>query len=624
MWDLIVVGGGHSGCEAAYSAAKIGCSTLLLTMQKDAIGRMSCNPAIGGIGKGHLVKEIDALGGIMGFLADKTAIQFRTLNTKKGAAVQATRCQSDMQLYSLKAQEVIANCPNLEVKEGEAVFLLIKGNKIQGVETKTGEKLASKIVIVTGGTFLNGVIHIGKKQTKAGRFGEKQSNSLATQLRDLGIKMGRLKTGTTPRLDKKTINFKSLETQLSDTTIRKFSFWESQVKLPQQDCHLCYTNQKTHQIIRDNIHLSAMYNGNISSSGPRYCPSIEDKIVRFADKQRHQIFLEPTSLNSDEIYPNGISTSLPVEIQQKFIQTIQGLEQAKIIRAGYAIEYDYVFPQQLKLSLELKDFDGLFLAGQINGTTGYEEAAAQGIWAGINAARKINQKDPLILTRNQAYLGVLVDDLVTKGTKEPYRMFTSRAEYRLLLREENADQRLSTIGYQNGLLSEKNYQIFCDKYQKVTKLKKWVKANRIENNDSFKELFKEQKITNYKIASLLKKPTLSFEILEKFFSTELKKEFQEWNFSHKQLVENDLKYEGYIKKQQNQLNQYLKMHLQPIPINLDYGEVGGLSAEVKEKLFQYKPETLAQMLKISGITPAAATIMMVYLKNKSFEKKLSK
>ena len=440
-WDLIVIGGGHSGCEAANAASKMGCKTLLVTMRKDTIGKMSCNPAIGGIGKGHLVKEIDALGGLMAYVADETALQFRTLNTKKGAAVQATRCQSDMDLYSKKMQEMIISCPNLEIIEREITAFLWSKNLVKGVITSFGEKIFSKSVILTTGTFLSGKIHIGKNTIEAGRAGEKPANQLSKHLLDLGIKLGRLKTGTTPRLDKRSIDFSRLAIQEGDKKIRKFSFWPSKVNLPQIPCHISYTNSKTHKIINENITQSANYNGNIKSKGPRYCPSIEDKIIRFADKDRHQIFLEPTCLDSVEIYPNGLSTSLPEEVQLAFIQSIDGLEQAKIIKAGYAVEYDFVFPQQLKLSLELKNFENLFLAGQINGTTGYEEAAAQGIWAGINAACRIKEKGEFVLTRDISYIGVLVDDLISKGVEDPYRMFTSRAEYRLLLREENADEK---------------------------------------------------------------------------------------------------------------------------------------------------------------------------------------
>ncbi len=615
-WDLIVIGGGHAGCEAAHAAASMGCSTLLLTMKKETIGKMSCNPAIGGVGKGHLVKEIDALGGIMGFVADETAIQFRKLNTKKGVAVQATRCQSDMHQYNQKMIETIQSCPNLFVREGEVVSFLLEKGEICGVQTSLRESILSKAVVLTGGTFLRGKIHIGDKQFEAGRVGESPANQISVQLEKLRLKMGRLKTGTTPRLDKNTIQFGKLELQHGDKEKLKFSFWNSKISLPQVPCYITYTNEKTHRIIAENISLSAAYNGDIQSSGPRYCPSIEDKIVRFADKKKHQIFLEPTSLDSIEIYPNGISTSLPEKVQLDFVRSIKGLEEAKIIRAGYAVEYDFVFPNQLQLSLELKSLKGLFLAGQINGTTGYEEAAAQGLIAGINAALQIQKKEPLILTRDVAYLAVLIDDLVTKGTEEPYRMFTSRAEYRLLLREENADQRLCEIGYKIGLLSKAKYQKFCQKYKKVESLKKWTASLRLKPSEKLLDFYEKKEISqkNYKLTHLLKQPTVAFKTLEKFFPAIWKKELKQWEQVHKNIVETDLKYEGYIKKQQVQLKQYHKLHLQPIPHNLDYSLVGGLSAEVKEKLVYYRPENLSQMLKISGITPAATTILMVYLK----------
>ena len=530
-WDLIVIGGGHAGCEAAHAAASMGCCVLLLTMKKEAIGRMSCNPAIGGVGKGHLVKEIDALGGIMGFVADETAIQFRKINTKKGAAVQATRCQSDMWQYNQKMIETIQSCPNLFVREAEVVSFLLADSSIQGVQTSLGESILSKAVVLTGGTFLRGKIHIGEKQFEAGRIGEVPAKQISFQLEKIGLKMGRLKTGTPPRLDKNTIDFEKLQIQKGDKEISKFSFWNSQVCLPQLPCYITYTNKKTHKIIADNIQSSSVYNGSIQSSGPRYCPSIEDKIVRFSDKDKHQIFLEPTSLDSIEIYPNGISTSLPEEVQRDFVRSIKGLEKAKIIRAGYAVEYDYVFPQQLKLSLELKCLEGLFLAGQINGTTGYEEAAAQGLMAGINAALKIQNKKPLVLTRDVSYIAVLIDDLVTKGTEEPYRMFTSRAEYRLLLREENADQRLCEIGYKIGLLNEEKYQMFCEKYQKVTDLRKWTATANIKLNKALSCFYEKKGISqkNYKLAQLLKQPEINFKALEKLFPKEWRKTF--WYFS---------------------------------------------------------------------------------------------
>ena len=618
-WDVIVIGGGHSGYEASFASANMGSKTLLLTMKKKAIGKMSCNPAIGGIGKGHLVKEIDALGGIMGLVADETAIQFRLLNTKKGSAVQATRCQSDMYFYSKKVQEILTNQKNLVIAEKEVVDILWKEKKAIGVLTSNKEKIYSQTIILTGGTFLRGKIYIGEKIFEAGRTGEAPANQISLKLAQKGINFGRLKTGTTPRIDKNTINWNILQKQESDIYIRKFSFWNSEIKLPQLPCYITYTNEKTHYIIEKNLKKSAMYNGNIKSLGPRYCPSIEDKIFRFPEKNKHQIFLEPTALDSIEIYPNGISTSLSEEVQKEFLHTIEGLEKAKIIRAGYAVEYDFAFPKQLQASLELKEFENLFFAGQINGTTGYEEAAAQGLVAGINASRKVQQKDPIFFTRDSSYIGVLIDDLVTKGTEEPYRMFTSRCEYRLLLREDNADQRLCELGYKIGLLGESKYRQFCEKQEKINNLKKWVQTKSLKPDEKTTSFCKKNslRMKKYSLESFLKQPNISFSCLEEIFSKNWQQELKKWNFTHKKFVENALKYEGYIKKQQKQIVQYQKMNLQSIPKSIDYEKVGGLSNEVREKLNQHRPENLAHCLKISGITPAAVGILMVYLKTKA-------
>ena len=621
FWDVLVIGGGHAGYEAAFAAATMGNRCLLISMQKKAIGRMSCNPAIGGIGKGQLVKEIDALGGIMGIVADKTALQFRTLNTKKGSAVQATRCQSDMNLYSKTIQEILFKKKNLSIFEGEVIRILLKKNKIIGVLTSKNEKIFTKTIVLTGGTFLRGKTFIGEEFKNAGRRGENAANEISMQLEDIGLKLGRLKTGTPPRLDKKTIDWKKLELQKKDKIIKKFSFWDSKVCLPQLNCHIAYTNERTHKIISNNIQTSAMYNGNIQSTGPRYCPSIEDKIMRFPDKTKHQIFLEPTSLDSNEIYPNGISTSLSKEVQKEFVASIQGLEKAKILKSGYAVEYDFVLPQQLKASLEIKAIDGLFLAGQINGTTGYEEAAAQGILAGINATRKNQEKEAICLTRDNSYIGVLVDDLITKGTLEPYRMFTSRCEYRLLLREDNADQRLCEIGYKIGLLSPKKYQQFCEKKNKIQSLRNWVSKKKFKLNSQVLNFCEINSIQtkDYSLKNLVKKPTVFLENLKKIFPEEWKKEIQYYEKEHIDFINNELKYEGYIKRQTKFIQQYQKMLSQKIPASFNYNKIGGLSNEVREKLLIYKPENLAQCAKISGITPAAVGILMVHLKN--FRKK---
>lgn len=622
-WDVIVVGAGHAGCEAAHAAQQMGQQTLLLTMTLDNIAQMSCNPAIGGVGKGHLVKEIDALGGIMGLLADQTGIQFRQLNTSKGAAVRATRCQSDMLAYKIAMKKLLNTLPNLHVAQAEVAQLLWNQDSVLGVETALGEAIYAKAVIVTTGTFLNGCIHIGDRRFSAGRAWEFPSSQLSGNLKDHGVSVGRLKTGTTPRLHQDSIDFNKLEPQYSDNPLPKFSFWEDSKTLPQIPCHITYTNPNTHEIIQQNIQQSAVYGGGIDSVGPRYCPSIEDKVHRFKDKERHQIFLEPTSLDSVEIYPNGISTSLPLEIQQEFVHSIEGLQNAQIMRPGYAIEYDFVHPHQLSPSLALRSFKNLYLAGQINGTTGYEEAAAQGLMAGMNAALLNQQKEPLLLKRNQSYIGVLIDDLISKGTDEPYRMFTSRAEYRLILREDNADMRLSKLGHEVGLLSQQKYEQWQKKQEHCQALNQFLKTSPTRNLNPARNAkldspgFTPAPLKAATLFDLLKKPGFNFEELDALASQDLQAELKQWTHAEKKVVAADIKYAGYIKRQTSQIKRYQQLDAVRLPQTLDYKIIGGLSNEVVEKLSQHKPRTLAQAYRISGITPAAITILMVYLQKMS-------
>jgi tRNA uridine 5-carboxymethylaminomethyl modification enzyme len=616
IYDVLVVGAGHAGIEAALAAARMGRKTLMLTLNLDHIGQMSCNPAIGGIGKGHLVKEIDALGGEMGKAIDETGIQFRLLNTKKGPAVRASRAQADKALYRQRMKRVLENCPNLVLRQGSVERLLLDGVEVKGVETQIGEIFYGRRVILTTGTFLKGLIHVGDRNYSAGRAGDFASQGLSDCLRELGFNVGRLKTGTCPRLDGRTIDYSRLQVQRGDDSPVPFSFTTLEITQKQIPCYISYTNPRTHEIIRAALHRSPMYSGTIKSRGPRYCPSIEDKIVRFADKERHQIFLEPEGCDTVEIYPNGLSTSLPLDVQVEMVRSIEGLERAEIMRPGYAIEYDYVEPTQLFPSLETKLIRGLYHAGQINGTTGYEEAAAQGIIAGINAVLELRGEEPLMLARDQAYIGVLIDDLVTKGTDgEPYRMFTSRAEYRLLLREDNADLRLTEIGYRIGLAADPAYQRMEEKKRRVAEVTEILEKKQIgptsEINQKLFELNSAALRNQISIAQLLRRPEICFSDLI-FFHPELDRV----PLSVGLQAEVEIKYSGYVQRQIESVERFKKMEKVHIPNDLDYSSVRGLSREVREKLGRIRPRSLGQAARISGMTPAAISLLSVHLKKR--------
>ena len=614
IYDVIVVGAGHAGIEACLAAARMGCKTLMLTLNLDHIGQMSCNPAIGGIGKGHLVKEIDALGGEMGRAIDETGIQFRMLNTKKGPAVRASRAQADKALYRQRMKRVLETCPGLTLRQGSVEKLIIRDGEVKGVETQIGERFDGRRIILTTGTFLNGLIHVGDRNFSAGRAGDFAAHGLSESLADLGFNIGRLKTGTCPRLDSRSIDYSKLQIQIGDESPIPFSFSNERITQRQVPCHITYTNAKTHEIIRAGIHRSPMYSGVIKSRGPRYCPSIEDKIVRFGDKERHQIFLEPEGLDTIEVYPNGLSTSLPLDVQIEMVHSIVGLEDAEIMRPGYAIEYDYVEPTQLYPSLETKLVRGLYHAGQINGTTGYEEAGAQGILAGINAVLSLRDEDPLVFSRDQAYMGVLVDDLVTKGTdSEPYRMFTSRAEYRLLLREDNADLRLTEIGYKIGLATPDSYHRLVDKRHAISELVTFLERTQLASTSEINsrlESFGSSPLRNQtSLALLLRRPEISLDQLHKLvpgmpkFSAHVEAE-----------AEIQTKYEGYVNRQSEMVRRFQKMEQLKLPNDMDYFKIQGLSREVREKLSRIQPRSLGQASRISGITPAAMSLLSVYLK----------
>lgn len=614
-FDVIIVGGGHAGCEAALASARMGRKTLLLTHNIETLGQMSCNPAIGGIGKTHLVREIDALGGAMAKITDVAGIHFRVLNASKGPAVRATRAQADRNLYRRHARAILENQPNLTLFQQSVDDLILEGGSIRGVVTQIGLKYFANAVVITVGTFLSGKIHVGLQNYSGGRAGDPPSIALASRLRELPLNVSRLKTGTPPRIDGKTVNYAALIVQPGDTPCPVMSYLGDASEHPQQvNCYITRTTEKTHEIIRSNLDQSPMYAGIIEGVGPRYCPSIEDKIVRFSDKESHQIFIEPEGLDTHELYPNGISTSLPYDVQVQIVRSLPGFEQANITRPGYAIEYDYFDPRDLLYSLESRHVEGLFFAGQVNGTTGYEEAAAQGLLAGINAALKAFGKESWSPVRSEAYMGVLVDDLIRMGASEPYRMFTSRAEYRLILREDNADRRLTEVGRKLGLVSDERWRRFNEKIEMIEKGKQYLKSTWLRLDSDCTKKLEQKNVFLSKESSLfdlLKRPEVNFNTIQDIFNIDT---LDKIVFDQ---IEIDIKYDGYIARQMAEVERFKKLESTTLPDYIDYSHVVGLSNEVKQKLNLHKPKTLGQASRVAGVTPAAVSLLFIYLKKKS-------
>ena len=621
-YDVIVIGGGHAGTEACLAAARMGCSTLLLTHNVETLGQMSCNPAIGGIGKSHLVKEIDAMGGAMALATDKGGIQFRILNARKGPAVRATRAQADRVLYKAAIREILENQANLQIFQQSVDDLIVQGDTVTGVVTQMGLKFYAPSVVLTAGTFLGGKIHIGLENHSGGRAGDPPSIALADRLRELPLSVDRLKTGTPPRIDAKSVDFSQLQEQWGDQPLPIMSYMGKRDDHPQQVCcWITHTNEQTHDIIRSGMDRSPMYTGVIEGVGPRYCPSIEDKVNRFADKNSHQIFVEPEGLNTHELYPNGISTSLPFDVQLQLVRSIKGFENAHIMRPGYAIEYDFFNPQDLKSSLETRCLNGLFFAGQINGTTGYEEAGAQGLLAGMNGALRAQNKDAWCPRRDQAYMGVLVDDLITLGTQEPYRMFTSRAEYRLLLREDNADLRLTEKARELGLIDDKRWQAFNEKQEAIASEEQRLKNTWVQAKSSQADVI-NQKVSSplsreYNLMDLLKRPELSYSDIQAISEASAVTE------QVAEQVEISAKYAGYIQRQEDDIQRMRQHEATSLPMDFDYQTVEGLSNEIKQKLIEAKPESLGRASRIPGVTPAAISLLLIYLKKRGLYKKVA-